>query len=57
MTTREIEECAYRMVGSAPCEDCKRFRECDDSDTECDELSDWRAKYNEALKELIHGKD
>jgi hypothetical protein len=51
---REAENFAYRWAGSAPCEDCERFRECDDNELpECEEMWKWREAYNEGLKEFL----
>ena len=50
---REAENFAYRWAGSAPCEDCERFRECEKSERECDELNKWREVYNRGLKEFM----
>jgi hypothetical protein len=48
---RDAEEFAYRWAGSAPCEDCEKFRECSDNDLpECEEMWKWREVYSEGLK-------
>ena len=51
---RDAEEFAYRWAGSAPCEDCEKFRECDDNELpECEEMWKWREVYSEGLKKFI----
>lgn len=52
MNKSEIEESAYRWVGSAPCEDCHKFKECGKSEFECNLLKTWKNDYNTMLKEF-----
>lgn len=52
---RNAEEFAYRWAGSAPCEDCKRFWECDEEGfPDCEEMLKWREVYDEGLKKFIN---
>lgn len=51
---RDAEEFAYRWAGSAPCEDCKKFWECDEEELpECEEMLEWRKIYNEGLQKFM----
>ena len=51
MNRRDAEKAAYYWVGSAPCEGCEKFRECDEKEIECDEMKKWRAFYNKTIEE------
>lgn len=45
------EESAYRWVGSAPCEDCGKFHECENSGNfPCDRRKAWDDDFNTMLK-------
>lgn len=49
-----IETAAYRWVGSAPCEDCDRFRECEEADSfSCEERKAWDEKYEKRKRDLM----
>ena len=45
------EECAYRWVGSSPCEDCDKFS-IDNDDCHCKEQEEWQKYYDETLKKF-----
>ena len=45
----DAEYAAYYWVGSAPCEGCDKFKECDEKGITCDEMKKWRADYNKAI--------
>lgn len=57
----EIEKSAYLWVGSAPCEDCDKFRECEGKDEfSCGRRKEWDKDYNKMVKEftkLYEGKN
>lgn len=57
----EIEKAAYRWVGSAPCEDCGKFHECEGKDEfSCGRRKEWDNDYNKMVKEftkLYESKD
>lgn len=48
----DAEQLAYRQMGSSPCEDCDRFKECRGGDATgiCSELIEYMRKY-EKLRE------
>ena len=53
MTRVEADIAAYRWAGSSPCEDCEKFRECEDKDNGCEDAIKWRKMYDDALKDFL----
>ena len=51
---RERDKFAYQWVGSAPCEDCDRFRECEKVDSfSCEERKAWDEKFEKRKRDLM----
>lgn len=51
---RERDRYAYEWVGSAPCEDCDRFRECYEADSfSCEERKAWDEKFEKRKRDLM----
>ena len=60
MLSNDAEKAAYLWVGSAPCEDCDGFRECEGKDEfSCGKRKEWDNDYNKMVKKftkLYEGK-